>query len=335
MQIAFFDTKPYDKEFFDKANRSHNFSIHYLESRLTEETASLAKGYEVVCIFVSDVVNQKVIDILVSGGTKLIALRCAGFNNIDLEAATGRLKIVRVPYYSPYAVAEHAVGMMMTLNRKLHRAYTRTHDNNFSIAGLLGFDMHGKTAGVIGCGKIGSVMVKILQGFGMRVLGFDTSEELVTASGAQSASLETIYAESDIITLHCPLTPATHRMINHETIAKMKKGVMLINTGRGGLIDTKSLIAGLKSEKIGSAGLDVYEEENDFFYEDFSSGFIPDDTLARLLTLPNVLITSHQAFFTEEAMSNISMTTLDNIEAYKEGTILPNVVMNLPSACKN
>lgn len=326
MKIAFFDAKPYDKEFFNAANVFFGFEITYFESHLTPDTSALAQGHHVVCVFVNDKITAKLIDNLCHQGIGLIALRCAGYNNVDLNAAHQKIKIVRVPRYSPHAVAEHAVGMMLCLNRKIHRAYGRIRENNFSIIGLLGFDMHGKTAGIVGCGQIGSEVVGILRGFGMKVLGYDVDRSQVEKSGCLYADLPTLYKESDIITLHCPLTPENLHMINRDSIAQMKEGVMLINTGRGGLIDTTALIAALKSKKIGAAGLDVYEEENKYFYEDLSSSFIPDDVLARLQTFPNVLITSHQAFFTKEAMQNIALTTLENIRAYCDGKPLINEI---------
>ncbi len=326
MKIALFDAKSYDKEFFNAANASYGFKIKYFESHLTSDTSSLAQGHKAVCIFVNDKITAEVIDNLCHQGVELIALRCAGYNNVDLKAASQRIKVVRVPSYSPHAVAEYAVGMMLCLNRQIHRAYWRIRENNFSIAGLLGFDMHGKTVGVIGCGQIGSVIVGVLKGFGMKVLGYDIDKSRVEKSGCFYTDLPTLYKESDIITLHCPLTPENMHMINQDSIAQMKEGVMLINTGRGQLIDTTALIAALKSKKIGAAGLDVYEEESKYFYEDFSVSFIPDDVLARLQTFPNVLITSHQAFFTKEAMHNIAHTTLENIKAYRDGKPLTHEI---------
>lgn len=326
MKIAVFDAKPYDKEFFNAANASFGAEIKYFESHLTPDTSTLAQGHQAVCVFVNDKITSELIDNLCHQGIGLIALRCAGYNNVDLKASHQKIKIVRVPHYSPHAVAEYAIGMMLCLNRKIHRAYGRIRENNFSIIGLLGFDMHGKTAGVVGCGQIGSAVVGILKGFGMKVLGYDIDKSQVERSGCLYADLPALYKESDIITLHCPLTPENLHMINRHSIAQMKEGVMLINTGRGGLIDTSALIAALKSKKIGAAGLDVYEEENKYFYEDLSSSFIPDDILARLQTFPNVLITSHQAFFTQEAMQNIALTTLENIKAYCGGKPLINEI---------
>ncbi|MFZ5802371.1 MAG: 2-hydroxyacid dehydrogenase [Candidatus Omnitrophota bacterium] len=326
--IAFFDTKPYDRASFDETNRKYGFDIRYIPVHLTAQSAELAKGCEVICAFVNDVIDQEVIGILKRLGVKLIALRSAGYNNVDLKAAYGNLHVVRVPAYSPHAVAEHAVALILGLNRRIPRAYHRVRDGNFSIHGLMGFDLYGKTAGVIGTGKIGRCLVTILRGFGMRVLAYDTvrDDAFAAQSGCRYAPLEEIYAESDILSLHCPLTPETHRMIDERSIARMKTGVMLINTSRGKLVDTKALIEGLKSGKVGYAGLDVYEEEADYFFEDFSASLIEDDVLARLLTFPNVLITSHQAFFTREAMANIAETTLANIAAFVKGDPLVNEV---------
>ncbi len=327
-KIAFFDTKSYDKESFTRLNKPYGYNITFLENRLTHETVPLANGHDVVCAFVNDALNAEIVEKLHEVGIKLIALRSAGYNNVDLNAVYKRIHVVRVPAYSPRAVAEHAVALMLGLNRKTHRAYYRVRDNNFSIAGLMGFDMHGKTAGVVGTGKIGKAAVEILRGFGMRVLMFDVYPDsgFAEKTGAVYVDLDTLYRESDIVTLHCPLTPENKHMISRESISKMKKGVMIINTGRGHLVNTKDLIHGLKSGHIGSAGLDVYEEETDYFFEDFSSTTITDDVLARLMTFPNVLITSHQGFFTIEAMNNIGNTTLENIRLFYEEDKLPNEV---------
>ncbi|MBN2738377.1 MAG: 2-hydroxyacid dehydrogenase [Spirochaetales bacterium] len=327
-RIAFFDTKPYDKISFESENLSFGFQISFFESKLTRQTASLAAGFNVVCAFVNDTLDSDVLEILKSQGIKLIALRCAGYNNVDLKKAYRNIHVVRVPAYSPYAVAEHAAALMLTLNRKTHKAYNRTRDNNFSINGFLGFDMHGKTAGIIGTGKIGQKLISILKGFGMSILAYDKfpAQKLEIELGFRYTSLEEIYKNSDIITLHCPLNSETHHLVNESTISSMKKGVMLINTSRGGLIDTKALLKNLKTGKIGSAGLDVYEEESDYFFEDFSSQILDDDVLARLLTFPNVLITSHQAFFTKEALSNIAQTSLNNIQDFFQKDELPNEI---------
>lgn len=328
LKIAFFDTKPYDRISFDIENTKFGFSIIYFESKLTEQTASLAKDFDVVCAFVNDVLNAQVLGSLTGNNVKLVAMRCAGYNNVDLKKAYKNIHVVRVPAYSPYAVAEHAVALILTLNRKTHKAFSRTRDNNFSINGFLGFDMYGKTAGVIGTGKIGQKLISILNGFGIKVLAYDKfpNEELAGKLGFVYTDLDTIYSESDILSLHCPLNTETHHMIDNDSISRMKDNVMIINTSRGGLIDTVSLIENLKTGKIGSAGLDVYEEEGDYFFEDYSSQIITDDILARLLTFPNVLITSHQAFFTREALSNIANTTLTNISDYFKRNVLPNEV---------
>jgi len=327
-RIAFFDSKPYDIEFFDSINKKYGYELKYFKSHITEDTVSLANGFNAVCLFVNDEVNAKIIKSLNDYGIHLIALRCAGYNNIDLKAAFGKVHVLRVPAYSPYAVAEHAVALMLTLNRKIHRAYFRNLDKNFTIAGLMGFDMYGKTAGIIGTGQIGKVLIQILKGFGMNILAYDPfpNNEFATKVGFKYVDLDTLYKNSDIISLHCPLTPETERIINSESIAKMKDGVMIINTSRGKLIDTKALINGLKSKKIGFAGLDVYEEESEFFFEDRSQDILTDDVLARLLTFNNVIVTSHQAFFTREAMTNIAETTLQNIKDFFEGKFLKNEI---------
>jgi len=326
--IAFFDTKPYDKKSFDEINKNYNFNIKYFDHRLSPDTVTLAQGADIICIFVNDIVTKDITTSLIENNTKLIALRCAGYNNVDLEAVYKKLHVVRVPAYSPYAVAEHATALMMGLNRKIHKAYYRTRDGNFSINGLLGFDMHEKTAGVIGTGKIGKCLISILKGFGMKILAYDTypDREYEKKENITYVDLDNLYKHSDVISLHCPLTPQTKHMINSESISRMKEGVMIINTGRGKLINTKALIEGLKSGKIGSAGLDVYEEESEYFFEDFSNSMIEDDVLARLLTFPNVLITSHQGFFTTEALHNIADTTLSNIVEFFKGGFLKNEI---------
>jgi len=328
VKIAFFDAKPYDTESFNELNRDYGFTIKYFKFHLTPDNIVLAKGYDAVVIFVNDTVDAAMIMQLKEYGVKLIALRSAGFNNVDLKEAFGNIRVVRVPSYSPHAIAEHTVALMLTLNRKVHRAYFRTRDTNFALNGLMGFDMHGKTAGVIGTGRIGRVLVNILRGFGMEVLLHDSYPDVAFASatGSSYVSLEELYSRSDIISLNCPLTRETEHMINSSTIAMMKKGVMLINTGRGKLIRTPDLIEGLKSGQIGSAGLDVYEEESQFFFEDLSDRVLADDVLARLLTFNNVIITSHQGFFTREAIRNIAETTLKNIDDYFAGRNLENEV---------
>ncbi|EMR03876.1 2-hydroxyacid dehydrogenase [Cesiribacter andamanensis] len=298
MNIVFFSTKAYDKEFFSRANATHGFALHFLEVPLNPTTALLAQGHEVVCVFVNDVVGAETLNVLARQGVKLLALRCAGYNNVDLKAASALgIQVVRVPAYSPHSVAEHTLALILTLNRKTHRAYNRVKEGNFSLHGLMGFDLFGKTAGLIGLGKIGLVTARILKGFGCRVLGYDIQKpQEADAIGIDFTSLEALYAQSDIISLHCPLTPDTYHLINEESIRLMKKGVMLINTSRGALIDTRAVIDGLKSEHIRYLGVDVYEEEADLFFEDLSNRVIQDDVFMRLLSFNNVLITGHQAF---------------------------------------
>ena len=327
-RLAFFDTKPYDKASFEKTPGIEKYDIVYFETKLTERSVGLTKGFDAGCAFVNDELNKTVIDGLHSNGVKFIAMRCAGYNNIDTCHAYGKLRIARVPAYSPYAVAEHALALMMTLNRKTHTAHIRTRDNNFSIVGLVGMDMKGKTAGVIGAGKIGRVMAGILAALGMRVLVYDKYEDQDWAAsiGATYTTLDELYAASDIITLHCPLTDDSFHMINGDSIELMKPTVMLINTSRGALIDTKALIKALKKRRIGAAGLDVYEEESDYFFEDKSADIIDDDVLARLLTFNNVLVTSHQAFLTNEALENISETTVHNLDLFFSGKENPNEI---------
>ena len=333
-KIAFFDTKPYDRDYFSMLNASYDFLIKYFRAHLTIDTVSLTEGFDAVCVFVNDSLTAEIIEKLIQNGIKLIALRSAGYNNIDLNSAYKNIHVVHVPAYSPHAVAEHAVALMLSLNRKTHKAYYRTRDNNFTITGLLGFDMFKKTAGIIGTGKIGKVVIDILTGFGMHILANDPNPDpdYAQEKGVKFVDLNTLYSKSDIISLHCPLTPKNVHMINTQSISKMKKGVMIINTGRGKLIHTVDLIEGLKTHKIGSAGLDVYEEETEYFFEDFSSTVVDDDVLARLTTFPNVLITSHQGFFTEEALSNIAKTTLENINLFFEKDLLPNEICY---KCKN
>ncbi|WP_449017090.1 2-hydroxyacid dehydrogenase [Prevotella sp.] len=330
LRIAFFDAKSYDIESFNAVNKDYNFDIRYYQERLSISTVPLAKGADVVCIFVNAECDAQVIDELVNNGVKLIALRCAGFNNVDLKAAEGRIRVTRVPAYSPHAVAEYAVSLMLSLNRKIYRAVNRTRDGNFTLNGLLGFDMYGKTAGVIGMGRIAKELIKILHGFGMNVMAYDLypDHEFAKQYDVKVVSLDELYANSDIISLHCPLTPDTKFLINQDSIAKMKKGVMIINTGRGKLINTEDLIEGLRSKQVGSAGLDVYEEEREYFYEDKSDKMIDDDVLARLLMVPNVVLTSHQAFFTAEALHNIAVSTLDSVKEFAEGKDLTCEVKN-------
>ena len=328
-KIAFFGAKPYDIASFDKVNEKYNYDIRYYKGHLNINNVVLTQGVDAVCIFVNDTADAAVIDALVANGVKLLALRCAGFNNVDLKAAKGKLPVVRVPAYSPYAVAEYSLALMLSLNRKIHRAYWRTRDGNFSLNGLMGFDMHGKTIGIIGTGKIAKILIRLLKGFGMRILAYDLYPDMKFAGeeGISYVSLDELYRESDIISLHCPLTDQTKYMIDKDSIDKMKEGVMIINTGRGQLINTNDLIEGLKEKKIAAAGLDVYEEEGEYFYEDKSDKIIDDDVLARLLSFNNVIVTSHQAFFTKEALHNIAETTLQNIEDFRCHRPLVNEVI--------
>ena len=316
MKIAVFSAKAYDRRYLDQENKQYNFEIAYFELRLTAKTALLARGFDAVCVFVNDVLDKETLQELQTGGTRFIALRCAGFNNVDLEMAEAcGLRVVRVPAYSPYAVAEHAVALLLALNRKIHRAHNRVREGNFSLEGLLGFDLHGKTVGVIGLGRIGVIFSKIMRGFGCRVIAYDAIQKAdALESGISYVELPELFKQSDIISLHCPLTPETHHLIDESAIAQFKKGVAIINTSRGPLIDTRALIKGLKSEHIGYVGLDVYEEESDLFFEDLSCRVIQDDVFARLQTFPNVIITGHQAFFTENALNNIAATTLNNLQ---------------------
>ena len=327
MKVAVFSTKPYDKEFLEKENTGQ-YQFSYFEPHLSSDTVALAQGHEVVCVFVNDVVNAAVVASLAALGIKLLALRCAGFNNVDLKAcAQHHIPVVRVPAYSPYSVAEHTVGLMLTLNRKIHRAYNRVKEGNFSLEGLIGFDMHQRTVGIVGAGKIGKVTAKILQGFGCKILYYDLQpDKECDVAGMKFETLQNIYANADIISLHCPLTPDSKHFINKESLAQMKDGVMLVNTSRGGLIDTKAVISALKKGKVGYLALDVYEEEGDLFFEDLSAKVIPDDVFSRLLTFPNVLVTGHQAFFTQEAMTGIMQTTLQNISDFKLGNKLVNQI---------
>jgi D-lactate dehydrogenase len=321
MRVAVFSTKPYDRRFLDAANREGRHELAFLEPRLSVETAPLAAGAACVCIFVNDAADRETIGRLSTMGVKLIALRSAGFNHVDLVAAEAAgLTVARVPAYSPHAVAEHTVALILTLNRKIHRAYNRVREGNFSLDGLLGFDLRGKTVGIVGTGLIGEVVVRIMNGFGCRVLAHDPKPNpRCMAMGLEYVDVDVLLAQSDIITLHCPLTPATHHLINDRALAHLKPGAMLINTSRGAVIDTQAVIRGLKDGVIGSLGLDVYEEEADLFFEDLSDRIIPDDVFARLLTFPNVLITGHQAFFTEEALTAIAETTIANITAFEHG----------------
>lgn len=319
MRVAVFSTKSYDEQFLTAANADHQHQLMLLEPRLTPETAVLAAGVPAVCAFVNDRLDAPVLRTLADGGARLIALRSAGFNHVDVAAAERfHLTVARVPAYSPHAVAEHTIGLILALNRKIHRAYARVRDGNLSLEGFLGFDLHGRTVGVIGTGKIGAVVTQILQGFGCRVLAYDPRPDpACRARGVRYAPLPAVLAESEIVTLHCPLLPQTRHLIDAAAIARMRRGVMLINTSRGGLVDTPAVIEALKAGAIGALGLDVYEEEAGLFYEDQSNRVIQDDVFARLLTFPNVLITGHQAFFTQEALTQIARTTLGNITEFE------------------
>lgn len=325
MKVAVFSTKSYDKEYLDKAAVSFNHDLVYFESTLNEKTIKLTEGFEAVCVFVNDPLKAEVVDGLAAKGVKLIVLRCAGFNNVDIERAhLHGIRVLRVPAYSPHAVAEHAVALLFTLNRKTHKAYNRVREGNFSIERLTGFEVFGKTVGVVGTGKIGSIFARIMLGLGAKVIAFDAwvNKDLEIA-GVEYMSQEDVFRKSDIISLHCPLTPETFHLINKESVALMKKGVMIINTSRGKLIDTDAVIEALKNGQIGYMGLDVYEQEEKLFFKDLSEIVIRDDKISRLMTFPNVLITAHQAYFTDNALEQISNTTLQNIEDFTTGSIRP------------
>ena len=325
MKIAFFDAKSYDTEVFEPKLKSAKIRYKFYDTRLDEDDVILAKGCDAVCVFVNDVVNRNVIDQLSELGVKIIALRCAGFNNVDYKYAGEKgIAVVRVPAYSPYAVAEHAIALLMTSTRKIHKSYIRTRDFNFSLQGLTGFDLYGKTVGVIGTGKIGRVIIDICKGFGMKVIAYDKFPAEI--SGVAYKPLDAVYREADILSFHCPLTDDTRHMFNLGTLGKIKPGVVIINTSRGALIDAEALLEGIKTKKIGAACLDVYEEESGYFYEDLSGSIIDDDTLSRLISMPNVIVTSHQAFLTKEALENIASTTIDNIRMINEGEDCPNIV---------
>jgi D-lactate dehydrogenase len=321
MKVAVFSTKSYDRAFLEAANADRAHELVFFEPRLNLETSVLAAGFPAACIFVSDLLDAKTLKAISQQGVKLLALRSAGFNHVDLAAAADLdLTLLRVPAYSPYAVAEHAVAMILSLNRRIHRAYNRVREGNFALDGLLGFDLHGKTVGIVGTGKIGAITAKILQGFGCRLLGYDVFPNPdCKAMGMKYVSLPELFGTSDIVSLHCPMTAETYHLINAEAIDEMKPGIMLINTSRGQLIDTKAVTEGLKSGKIGYLGLDVYERETDLFFENLSNEVIQDDVFQRLLAFPNVLITGHQAFFTEEALQNIAETTIANITEFERG----------------
>ena len=322
-RIAFYDTKKYDEEYFEKVEHP-GITFKYLENKLNSDTAELARGCDGVCAFVNDVIDEETIDKLVKYDIGIIAMRCAGYNNIDLKKAKDKIKVVRVPGYSPHAVAEHAMGLLLCLNRKIHKAYFRTRDYNFSLNNLAGFDLHGRTVGVMGTGKIGRVFIDICRGFGMNVIAYDPYP--IEGSDIKYVSKEELFRTSDIISLHCPLTEETKHIINKESLAMMKDGVYIINTSRGSLIESESLYEAIKSRKVGAAGLDVYEEESELFFEDFSNTIISDDVLKLFLSLPNVLLTAHQAFLTADALVNIAECTVKNINAYFAGEKLENEI---------
>ena len=323
-KLAFFDTKPYDRESFDRANAGR-YGIRYFETRLSAAALPLAEGCDAACAFVNAEIDRAVVEGLVARGIRVLAMRCAGYNNVDFRAAYEKgLAVVRVPAYSPYAVAEHAAALLLALDRHIHRAAARTRDFNFSLAGLTGFDLHGKTAGVVGTGKIGRIFAGICQGFGMRVLAYDAFPD--PATGLEYVPLDRLLAESDVVSLHCPLLPETKHMIDAASLAKAKRGFTLVNTSRGGLVDSDALLAALRDGTVGAAGLDVYEEESEWFYEDRSDATRQNKTLSLLVSLPNVIVTSHQAFLTREALANIASTTLDNLDAYFSGAPLENEI---------
>ena len=327
-RIIFFDIKDYDREFFEKYGKNYNYEMSFFKSRLSLENVHLTKGYDVVCAFTNDDIGKETIDAMAENGVRLLAMRCAGFNNVSLKDIHNRFKVVRVPAYSPHAIAEYTVGLILAVNRKINKAYVRTREGNFSINGLMGVDLYGKTAGIIGTGKIGQILIKILKGFDMKVIAYDLfpNQKVAEELGFEYVSLDELYANSDIISLNCPLTKDTQYMINSRSMLKMKDGVILVNTGRGQLIDSADLVEALKDKKVGAVALDVYEEEEDYFFEDKSTQVIEDDILGRLLSFYNVLITSHQAYFTKEAVEAITVTTLNNIKDFIEGKPLVNEV---------
>ena len=327
-RIIFFDIKDYDREFFEKYGKNYNYEMSFFKSRLSLENVHLTKGYDVVCAFTNDDIGKETIDAMAENGVRLLAMRCAGFNNVSLKDIHNRFKVVRVPAYSPHAIAEYTVGLILAVNRKINKAYVRTREGNFSINGLMGVDLYGKTAGIIGTGKIGQILIKILKGFDMKVIAYDLfpNQKVAEELGFEYVRLDELYANSDIISLNCPLTKDTQYMINRRSMLKMKDGVILVNTGRGQLIDSADLVEALKDKKVGAVALDVYEEEEDYFFEDKSTQVIEDDILGRLLSFYNVLITSHQAYFTKEAVEAITVTTLNNIKDFVEGKPLVNEV---------
>ena len=322
-EIAFFDTKPYDREYFEKTPHD-GLHFKFYVNKLNAETAFVTKGCDGAVAFVNDSIDEKAINELYKYGVRVLAMRCAGYNNVDIKAAQGKIKILRVPKYSPYAVAEHTMALLLCLNRKIHRAFNRTRDYNFSINGLTGFDLHGKTAGIIGTGKIGQIFIDICRGFGMNIIAYDPYP--LENSGIEYVSKEELFRRSDIISLHCPLTKSTYHIVDEEALKEVKKDVYILNTSRGALIDAEALLAALKESRVGGAGLDVYEEESSLFFEDFSGSVIQDDVLSLLVNMPNVIVTSHQAFLTHEALSGIAEVTIDNLNSFFSGRELKNEV---------
>jgi D-lactate dehydrogenase len=329
MRVAIFSSKSYVEEYFNRANEAVGHELVFFETRLTDQTVPLAEGFDAVCTFVNDTLDAKILLALSRQGIKLIALRCAGFNQVDLPSAEQLgLTVTRVPAYSPHAVAEHTMALILALSRHLHKAYNRVREGNFSLEGLLGIELHGRTAGIVGTGKIGAIIAKILAGFGCKLLGYDVANNPeAEAAGLTYVPLDELFSKSDIITLHCPLMPATYHLLGDEALAKMKRGVIVVNTSRGKLIDTKAAIRALKSGKLGALGLDVYEEEADLFFEDLSARVIQDDVFSRMLTFPNVIITGHQAFFTETALTAIAEETLANITAFAQNRTPPGLIL--------
>ncbi|WP_320128138.1 2-hydroxyacid dehydrogenase [uncultured Sphaerochaeta sp.] len=331
-RLAFFDTKNYDKNWFDRLKQDYDVEIQYFESKLNENSVLLAKGFDVVCAFVNDHVDEAVIKGLIDDGVKLVAMRCAGYNNVDFKTAFGKIHVVRVPAYSPYAVAEHAMALLLSSVRHIHHSYVRTREFNFSLNSLVGFDLHGKVIGIVGTGRIGRVFNDLCKGFGMKVLAYDPFPN--PDFDGEYCSFDELCQRSDIISLHCPLTPDSQHLVDKEAIARMKNGVVILNTSRGGLVDSEALLEGIKSKKIGAAALDVYEEEGDIFYEDRSNTILEDDTLMLLISMPNVLVTSHQAFLTDEALHNIAETTLGNIKQFRDGLVMDNEICYHCATCK-
>lgn len=329
MKIAVFSTKPYDQEYFEKYSSNNDYTFSFFETALNKTTANLSAGFDVICAFVNDKVDKDTIEVLANNGIRLIAMRCAGFNNVDIQSAKQhQIKVVRVPAYSPEAVAEHSAALIMTLNRKTHKAYNRVREGNFSLKNLIGFNLHGKVVGIIGTGQIGIAFCKIMKGFGCRLLAYDIAEaKVLVEMGVEYLPLGEVFQQADIISLHCPLNQSTKHMVNKASLEQMKKGVMIINTSRGALINTSDAIEGLSQKKIGYLGIDVYEQEENLFFEDLSESIIEDDDILRLNSFPNVLITSHQAYFTKEAMDQITVITLNNIQAFENNEPIANEVI--------